>query len=150
FAAIVFADAFDESPAGEYALAWNMLGAVVGATAENLSYIVGLPALVPLAALFYLAALVWPRARPLGVVAAIAVAGCGSGDPALLTRVLDDDRDGFGADVDCDDHDVEIWPGAPELCDGKDNDCNGLVDDDPDVPLHWYADLDGDGYGAGK
>ncbi len=57
FAAVVFAEAFQESPAGEYALGWNMLGAVVGAMAENLSYIVGLPALVPLAALFYLLAL---------------------------------------------------------------------------------------------
>jgi hypothetical protein len=150
FAAIVFAEAFEQSPSGEYALAWNMLGAVVGATAENLSYIVGLPALVPLAALFYFLALVWPRTRPLGVVAALAVVGCGGGDSDLLTRDLDDDRDGFAAKVDCDDHDVEIWPGAPELCDVKDNDCNGAVDDDPDLPFSWYVDDDADGYGVGK
>ena len=86
FAAIVFAEAFEESPAGEYALAWNMLGAVVGATAENFSYVVGLPALVPLAALFYLLALVWPRGRAVGAVAALAAAGCASGDPRRCCR----------------------------------------------------------------
>jgi hypothetical protein len=153
FAAMVFAEAFQDSPAGEYALAWNMLGAVVGATAENLSYIVGLPALVPIAALFYLLALAWPRARAVGAVAALAAAGCADGDPDLLTRPLDDDQDDHAADVDCDDHDIEVYPDAPEQCDDKDNDCDGLVDGDDDVvdiPLHWYADADGDGWGAGK
>jgi hypothetical protein len=151
FAAIVFAEAFQESPAGEYALAWNMLGAVVGATAENLSYIVGLPALVPLAALFYLLAIAWPRGRAVGAVAALAATGCAGGDPALLSRDLDDDRDSAPASVDCDDNDVEVNPRQPESCDGKDNDCDGLVDDEDvlDLPTRWYADMDGDGWGAG-
>ncbi len=53
----------------------------------------------------------------------------------------DADGDGFTADEgDCDDHDAATFPGAEEICDGRDNDCNG-IDDDP-------FDLDGDGISA--
>ncbi len=61
FAGLVFAEAFAASAAPGFALGWNILGAVVGGMTENLSYLFGIPALVPLAAAFYLAALVWPR-----------------------------------------------------------------------------------------
>jgi FtsP/CotA-like multicopper oxidase with cupredoxin domain len=49
--------------------------------------------------------------------------------------VLNADRDGDGKDtsVDCDDADPTI-PAAFETCDGKDNDCNGLIDDACDHP----------------
>jgi SAM-dependent methyltransferase len=63
FAGLVFADAFAHSPAPAFALGWNTLGAVTGGMAENLSYVFGIPALVPIAAVFYALALAWPRPR---------------------------------------------------------------------------------------
>ena len=38
----------------------------------------------------------------------------------------DDDQDGFVQADDCDDGDPTVFPGAPELCDGKDNDCDNV------------------------
>jgi uncharacterized delta-60 repeat protein len=46
---------------------------------------------------------------------------------------------------DCDDSDPIINPGQPEICDGKDNNCNGEIDER--VKLTFYKDQDGDGYG---
>jgi hypothetical protein len=70
------------------------------------------------------------------------------------TLYLDDDNDGHGSmetvclctagpgtastPYDCDDSDPEVHFGAAEICDGKDNDCNKLVDEG--------CDLDGDGF----
>jgi hypothetical protein len=52
----------------------------------------------------------------------------------------DFDEDGYYDVVcggnDCNDFDPDVNPGAPELCDGIDNDCSGVADD---------ADDDGDG-----
>jgi len=54
---------------------------------------------------------------------------------------------GYSADdTDCDDTDSSVYPGATEYCDGVDNDCDGIVDNDV-VTATWYADADLDGYG---
>ncbi|MCO4773787.1 MAG: putative metal-binding motif-containing protein, partial [Deltaproteobacteria bacterium] len=48
---------------------------------------------------------------------------------------------------DCDDDDSAVFPGAAEVCDAVDNDCDELVDDDdPDLSgaPSWFDDLDGD------
>jgi hypothetical protein len=56
---------------------------------------------------------------------------------------------GYVADAtDCNDADGSVNPGAAEICDGIDNDCNGSIDlSDSSDAATWYADVDGDGYG---
>src|SRR4030095_6020376 len=48
--------------------------------------------------------------------------------------------------TDCNDNDETIYPGAPELCDGKDNNCNDQTDEGGTLTT-YYLDSDGDGYG---
>ena len=48
---------------------------------------------------------------------------------------------------DVDDFDELSFPGATEICDSKDNDGNGLVDDGIDMQT-FYLDADGDGFGG--
>lgn len=55
-----------------------------------------------------------------------------------------DSRIGGG---DCDDSEAAVYPGAVEVCDGLDNDCNDAVDDEAIDPSIWYEDFDEDGYG---
>jgi len=84
------------------------------------------------------------------------------------TWYLDYDEDGYGVDSeahnqircdqpvgfvsnadDCYDLSTDFYPGAPELCDGDDNDCDGEVDETPAIDATtWYVDADGDGYGT--
>ncbi len=47
---------------------------------------------------------------------------------------------------DCDDQAPESYPGAQEICDEEDNDCDGVDDDEALDVSTWYADVDGDGY----
>ncbi len=91
-------------------------------------------------------------------------------DPALIVPwYADTDGDGFGtpstsvsdclaptgyvaSSTDCDDSDATIHPSASEVCDGIDNDCDALTDDDdtsvdPLTQTVWYPDADSDGYG---
>ncbi|MDP2313453.1 MAG: MopE-related protein [Pseudomonadota bacterium] len=75
------------------------------------------------------------------------LAGC---DPAgvKIAGPVDTDGDGFAVDAECDDTDAAVHPGATELCDGRDEDCDGEIDDGVRTP--FWADGDGDGYGAGS
>ena len=50
--------------------------------------------------------------------------------------------------TDCNDSDSSAYPGAPEYCDGVDDDCDGAIDDSAVNPTTWYRDADSDGYGV--
>jgi hypothetical protein len=76
----------------------------------------------------------------------------------------DEDGDGFGTEKgsqnkcekeadwvdiagDCDDTVASIFPGAPEFCNGVDDDCDGGEDEEAVDATTWYTDADGDGFG---
>jgi hypothetical protein len=82
------------------------------------------------------------------------------------TAYPDDDLDGFGdatdsgeryctvpaglvtENTDCEDSDGASYPGASELCDSQDNDCDGEIDEVGSLNgTLYYVDLDGDGFG---
>jgi hypothetical protein len=76
------------------------------------------------------------------------VDGDGFGDPddGVSACAAEDER--VADSTDCNDRSDVSYPGAPETCDGLDNNCDGTVDD-PDVVTwtDWYADVDNDHYG---
>ena len=64
----------------------------------------------------------------------------------------DIDADGAAACEDCDDTDATRFPGATEVCNSLDDDCDTLVDDEDDdldasTASLWYVDADTDSYG---
>ncbi len=69
----------------------------------------------------------------------------GYGDADLSISECDAPSGFVSDDTDCDDSNFEINPGAEEVCDGLDNNCDTLVDDG--LTTVFYADADGDGYG---
>jgi hypothetical protein len=75
---------------------------------------------------------------------------------------LDSDADGFGSSAnvldacslpsgysidstDCNDNDEDVYVGASEICDGKDNNCDGNIDEN--TGNTYYLDADEDGFG---
>jgi len=70
-------------------------------------------------------------------------------DDSAVAPVADGDGDGSPSDEDCNDEDASINPQALEVCDGVDNNCDGVTDqeDAADAPT-WFEDVDGDGYGV--
>ena len=81
----------------------------------------------------------------------------------------DSDRDGYGTDElptvlgcadsapdqlapvagDCDDYNEALHPDAGELCNGKDDNCDGQIDEGLDAVMLW-PDADGDGFYASQ
>ncbi len=65
-----------------------------------------------------------------------------------VAYAIDADGDRYNSRVDCDDSDPDVHPGAVEICDGVDNNCDGVVDEGTAVDAAvWYADGDEDSYG---
>lgn len=71
----------------------------------------------------------------------------GAGDLFGVPVVACGPPDGYTADAsDCDDTDPAVRPGAVEVCNLVDDDCDTNIDDVAE-PTTWYEDADGDSYG---
>jgi hypothetical protein len=75
--------------------------------------------------------------------------GDGFGDWSS-SEVSCDPISGYTTDAtDCNDTESVAHPGAPEVCDGIDNDCDAFIDEEgADGCTTWYEDVDDDGYGS--
>jgi len=71
--------------------------------------------------------------------------GDGFGDPSSSIQACDTPIGYVANSGDCDDQNPSIHPGALELCNNLDDDCDGFIDDG--IGPIWYVDADGDGYG---
>ena len=84
---------------------------------------------------------------PDGSIADIGASGGPDTWPAFHT---DGDGDGYTLAKDCNDDEVLAYPYAYEVCDGVDNDCNFVTDQDAIDQPTWFPDNDDDGYGDGQ
>jgi len=64
---------------------------------------------------------------------------------------VDADGDRFLSGYDCDDSDAAVNAYATEVCDGIDNNCDGVIDEPAASDAStWYADVDADGFGDAR
>jgi len=69
----------------------------------------------------------------------------GSYDLRILNNsFVDVDEDGYDTISDCNDNDPDVNPGAMEICDGIDQDCDGVIDNGFDMDLDGYTTCQGD------
>jgi Concanavalin A-like lectin/glucanases superfamily/Secretion system C-terminal sorting domain/Putative metal-binding motif/Fibronectin type III domain len=71
--------------------------------------------------------------------------GDGFGDPSVSAQSCELPPTYVTNTLDCDDTKASVYPDAPEICDGLDNNCNGSIDEG--VTTTYYADADSDGFG---
>ncbi|MEW5875150.1 MAG: MopE-related protein, partial [Candidatus Zixiibacteriota bacterium] len=74
--------------------------------------------------------------------------GDGFGNPSVTLTDCTQPAGYVADNTDCDDGNASVHPGANELCNGTDDDCDGTIDDNPVNPTTWYRDVDGDGFGT--
>lgn len=84
-------------------------------------------------------------AKDLGVTGFDTKAGFGRVDIDAAVMLLSDrDRDGYLAPDDCNDSDAAVYPGRGEVCNGKDDNCDGRIDEGWDQDADRVTSCSGD------
>ncbi|HQW62287.1 MAG TPA: putative metal-binding motif-containing protein [Ferruginibacter sp.] len=73
--------------------------------------------------------------------------GDGFGNPSISMQACAAPNGYVANNTDCNDNNLSIYPGANEICNGIDDDCDGQIDENPVDGNSYYADTDGDGFG---
>lgn len=81
------------------------------------------------------------------ILAAALLGGCATATDSIERPLTDVDLDGWPRGLDCEDRDSSKHPGAAESCNGEDDDCDGVVDDNASEGTPAWRDADGDGWG---